>query len=104
LPTTSLPGIPPRSTVSPPRIRVLTCRGAVPNKHIEEALEYARRHGWAVIKRGSGSAHAWGVIRCPGDCAQVAIFSRPRVPENHSRALRRAVDRCPHSQETTTNA
>jgi len=38
---------------------------------------------------------------CPGDCPQVSIDSTPRVPENHARALRRAVDRCPHSIEDT---
>ena len=77
--------------------------GQHPSKHIEEAIEYARRHGWSVIKRGAGSAHAWGIMRCPGDCPQVSIFSTPRVAEHHARALRRAVDRCPRSQETTAN-
>ncbi len=68
-----------------------------PNKVIEDALAYARQHRWAVIKTSGGSAHAWGVMRCPGDCPQVSVFSTPRVPENHARALRRAVDRCPHA-------
>jgi hypothetical protein len=67
-----------------------------PNKEIRGALAYARRNGWTVIKSRGGSAHAWGVMRCPGDCPQVSIFSTPKVPENHARALRRAVDRCPH--------
>lgn len=70
-----------------------------PSKEIERALGYAREHGWAVIKSPGGSAHAWGVMRCPGDCPQVSIFSTPRVPENHARALRRNVDRCPHVVE-----
>lgn len=72
----------------------------MPDRHsykaIEAALAYARENGWTVIKSTGGSAHAWGVMRCPGDCPQVSIFSTPRVPENHARALRRAVDRCPH--------
>lgn len=71
--------------------------GRHPNKEIEEALAYARVHRWNIIKSSGGSAHAWGVMRCPGDCPQVAIYSTPRVPENHARALQRAVDRCPHS-------
>lgn len=75
-----------------------------PEPPIEEALAYAREHGWSVIKRTGGSAHVWGVMRCPGDCPQVSIFSTPRVPENHARALRRAVDRCPHSVENYSNA
>ena len=74
-----------------------------PSGAIEEALAYAREHGWEVIKARGGSAHAWGVMRCPGDCPQVSIFSTPRVPENHARALRRAVDRCPHGAKEETN-
>ena len=70
-----------------------------PNKEIEAALAYARSHGWNVIKSTGGSAHAWGVMRCLGDCPQVSIYSTPRVPEHHARALRRAVDRCPHSSD-----
>jgi hypothetical protein len=67
-----------------------------PIRTIETALTYARQEGWTMIKSRGGSAHAWGVMRCPGDCPQVSIFSTPRVAENHARALRRAVDRCPH--------
>ncbi len=70
-----------------------------PNKIIQAALAYAAGQGWAVIKSTGGSAHAWGVMRCPGDCPQVSVFSTPRVPENHARALHRAVDRCPHPKE-----
>ena len=74
-----------------------------PSPTIEEALAYARRYGWSVSKSRGGSAHSWGVMRCPGDCPQVSIFSTPRVPENHARALRRAVDRCPHVVEEETD-
>jgi hypothetical protein len=70
-----------------------------PNKEIDGALVYARGHDWTVIKSSGGSAHAWGVMRCPGDCPQVSIYSTPRVPEYHARALQRAVDRCPHRTE-----
>lgn len=70
-----------------------------PNKAIEKALAYARAHRWTVIKSTGGSAHAWGVMRCPGDCPKVSIYSTPKVPENHARALQRAIDRCPHSAE-----
>jgi hypothetical protein len=44
---------------------------------IEGALTYARQHGWLVIKSKGGAAHAWGVMRCRGECAQVSIFSTP---------------------------
>jgi hypothetical protein len=67
------------------------------------ALGYAGDHGWTIIKSRGGPAHAWGVTRCPGGCRQVSAFSTPRVPEDHARALRRAVDRCPHSQEPEDN-
>ena len=75
-----------------------------PSRVIESALAYARREGWTVIKSRGGSAHAWGVMRCPGDCAQVSIFSTPRVPENHARALHRAVDRCLHRGQENADA
>jgi len=68
-----------------------------PDKVIEAALTYARHNNWTVIKSAGGSAHAWGVMRCHGSCPQVSIYSTPRVPENHARALRRAVDKCPHT-------
>jgi len=74
-----------------------------PDGVIEEAVDYARKNGWEVIKARGGSAHAWGVMRCSGDCPQVSIFSTPRVPENHAQALRRAVDRCQHGTEEETN-
>ena len=74
-----------------------------PSRPIEEALGYAGDHGWTIIKSRGGTAHAWGVIRCPGDYPQLSVFSTPRVPEDHARALRRAVDRCPHSQEPEHN-
>lgn len=69
-----------------------------PSKEIEAALVYVGSNGWDVVKSSGGSAHAWGFMRCPGDCPQVSIYSTPRVPENHARALHRAVDRCPHSR------
>jgi len=73
--------------------------GRHPNKVIQAALVYATQQRWTVIKSTGGSAHAWGVMRCAGDCPQVSIYSTPRVPENHARALRKAVDRCPHEEE-----
>jgi hypothetical protein len=75
-----------------------------PKQVIEETLIYAQGRGWIVIKSTGGSAHAWGVMRCAGDCSQVSVFSTPRVPENHARALRRSVDRCPHNTEEDDDA
>jgi hypothetical protein len=70
-----------------------------PNKHIRAAVEYAIEHGWTLKKAGA-RAHVWGRLYCPhGDrtgCAK-AVYSTPRVAEDHARDIRRAVDRCPHT-------
>jgi hypothetical protein len=69
-----------------------------PNKHIREALNYAEACGWTIKKAGP-RAHAWGVIQCSyghRDC-RMSIWSTPRNPENHAKAIRRKVDRCPES-------
>ncbi|MDA8289447.1 MAG: hypothetical protein M0014_13565 [Actinomycetota bacterium] len=66
-----------------------------PSGVIEEAVRYAESNGWSYRPSGK-SAHAWGFVVCPGDCPQVAVWSTPRVPEHHARAIRRAADRCPH--------
>ncbi|QDV11054.1 hypothetical protein CA51_09130 [Rosistilla oblonga] len=36
---------------------------AHPNKHIREALEYGKLHGWRFEKAG-GRAHIFGTIYC----------------------------------------
>ena len=69
-----------------------------PNKHIREAIRYAEAKGWTVTKAGP-RAHLWGRLYCPrrdrSGCAK-AIYSTPKVAEDHARDIRRAVDRCPH--------
>ena len=67
-------------------------------KEIEEAIEYAEKYGWRVVKAGN-SAHAWGRLLCQEksrDGCQISIWSTPRNAENHARQIRRAVERCPH--------
>jgi hypothetical protein len=67
-----------------------------PNKHIRQALKYAESKGW-IVKKAGPRAHAWGIIHCEhghGGC-RMSIWSTPRVPENHAKAIRRKVDRCP---------
>lgn len=69
-----------------------------PNKEIQAALRFAEDRGWSVIPSQRG--HCWGVIRCPhgrGGC-QKSVWSTPRSPENHARALRRFVSSCPHKE------
>jgi hypothetical protein len=74
-----------------------------PNKEIAAALQYAEDNGWSVVKSSRG--HCWGLIRCPhgrGGC-QKSVWSTPRSPENHARAIRRYVDSCPHKGEYEGN-
>ena len=70
-----------------------------PNKEINAAIEYALSKQWE-IKVGGG--HCWGKMYCPfndeecrcGEFCVTSIWSTPRSPENHARALRRVVDKC----------
>ena len=69
-----------------------------PDKHIEEAIQYAEERGWRVqMSKG----HSWGFVLCPqygqGDGCEVTVYSTPKVPEDHARRIRRRVDRCTHS-------
>ncbi|MPZ98620.1 MAG: hypothetical protein GEU80_04625 [Dehalococcoidia bacterium] len=71
-----------------------------PRQEIEEALVAAHAAGWSVERTVSG--HRWGVMRCAEhsrDICQVSIWSTPRSAGNHAKQLRRALERCPHTQE-----
>jgi len=70
-----------------------------PNKEIQAGLEYAASKGWSVVKSKRG--HCWGVIRCAhgrGGC-QKSVWSTPRSPQDHAKAIRRFVDLCPHQAQ-----
>jgi hypothetical protein len=77
----------------------LMSRPTHPKKEVEEALRHAEENGWAVRV---GGAHAWGKIYCPykddecrcGDFCITGVWSTPKSPGNHARALRRVVDNC----------
>lgn len=68
-------------------------------KEVEEALKYAESQGWRVAVGGS---HAWGKIYCPyndadcrcGEFCITSIWSTPRNPGSHARALIQVVDSC----------
>ena len=68
-------------------------------KEAEDALKHAERQGWRIEVGGS---HAWGRIDCPyndeewrcGEFCITGIWSTPKNPGNHARALRRVVDNC----------
>ena len=70
-----------------------------PKKEIEEAIKHAEAEGWRVK---AGGSHAWGKIYCPyndheGRCGEfciTSVWSTPKNPGNHARALRRVVDNC----------
>lgn len=70
-----------------------------PNKHIEQAVQYAVNLGWRCeISNG----HAWGKLLCPEQSREgctVHVYSTPRNCENHARHLRREIDLCPHCQK-----
>ncbi|WP_420850769.1 hypothetical protein [Pseudomonas lalucatii] len=68
-------------------------------KEVEEALRHAEGQGWRIELGGS---HAWGRIYCPdnddecrpGEFCIPSVWSPPKIPGNHARALRRVVDNC----------
>lgn len=69
-----------------------------PNKHIEEAIQYAEDQGWRVEAPVNGPN--WGFIYCPhaarGGCSW-GVYSTPVNPENHAKKLKRNIDRCNHA-------
>ncbi|HJV02485.1 MAG TPA: hypothetical protein VJ752_18250 [Burkholderiaceae bacterium] len=74
-------------------------RTSHPHKDVDAALRYAEEHGWSV---NVGGSHAWGRIYCPynnndcrcGEFCITSIWSTPRNPGNHAKAIRRVVDNC----------
>ncbi|WP_395153896.1 hypothetical protein [Ilumatobacter sp.] len=68
-------------------------------KEVESALTELTDAGWSVETTKSG--HRWGVARCSeasrSGC-QISIWSTPRSPGNHAKAIRRALDQCAHDQ------
>lgn len=76
-------------------------RSPHPKKEVEEALRHAEGQGWRVEVGGS---HAWGRMYCPyndeecrcGEFCITSVWSTPKNPGNHARALRRVVDKPPN--------
>ena len=74
-------------------------RAVHPKKDVEMALKYAELQGWRVT---TGGAHAWGKIYCPyndkecrcGEFCITSVWSTPKNPLNHARALIRVVNNC----------
>lgn len=65
-----------------------------PKKEVEQALRFAEASDWSVEPKKGG--HAWGEIRCPTGRCRVAVWSTPRSPGKHAKALIARVRRCPH--------
>ncbi|CAN5605646.1 hypothetical protein BH23PLA1_BH23PLA1_42330 [soil metagenome] len=73
-----------------------------PNKHIEEAIQYAEARGW-ICRKASPRAHAWGRLLCPGGergACLFSVWSTPNDPQMVAANLVRRVDRCEHDQGT----
>ena len=74
-------------------------RNKHPRREVEQALQYAEKHGWRVEVGGS---HAWGRIYSPyndkdcrcGEFCIASIWSTPVNAGNHARQIRRVVDNC----------
>ncbi|RON82828.1 hypothetical protein BK635_12225 [Pseudomonas chlororaphis] len=74
-----------------------------PRKDIEMALRYAEWQGWRVEV---GGGHAWGRIYCPynsevcrcGEFCISSVWSTPKNPLQHARALCRVIDNCTLNQ------
>lgn len=66
-----------------------------PNKSIQAALEYAKKHGWEIVPYGR-SAHSFCRLRCKQGHTehQMSIWSTPRNPENHAKQILRKVKEC----------
>ena len=79
-------------------------RSSHPKKEVEDALKHAETQGWRVTVGGS---HAWGKIYCTyndyesrcGEFCITSVWSTPKNPGNHARALRRVVDNCTIHQQ-----
>lgn len=77
----------------------MMARPSHPKKEVEAALRHAEENGWRVEVGGS---HAWGRIYCPSNVAEcrcgefciTSVWSTPKNPGNHARALRRVVNNC----------
>lgn len=70
-------------------------------QEIEDAIQYAERHGWRYQASGK-SSHAWGRLLCPESSragCHMSVWSTPRNPMNHARQIRRLVDACQHDLE-----
>ncbi len=73
----------------------MTARVRHPKKDVEKALQYGEKDGWIVEQTASG--HKWGKVQCGHGC-KVLVWSTPKNPGNHAKAIRKAVDNCPHAR------
>ncbi|MHB8284235.1 MAG: hypothetical protein ACYDD1_06115 [Caulobacteraceae bacterium] len=68
-----------------------------PSKEVEAVIDYAETRGWTLRQMGH-----WGRLFCTqGDRAgcQVGVSGTPRNAQDHAKQLKRAIDRCPHTQD-----
>ena len=75
-------------------------RSRHPKKEVEEALQYAELKRWRVQESKGSHTHVWGTLYCPlatRDGCKYRVYGTPRDAGNHANAIRRIVDRCPHT-------
>lgn len=74
-----------------------------PDKDIEAALRALEATGWTVEEAKGRSAHAWGFALCPANAGaacrggvfcRMSVWSTPRNPTGHARALLRQAAGC----------
>ena len=78
-------------------------RSRHPDKAIEAALRALETRGWTIEKAKGRSAHAWGFALCPANAGaecrggvfcRMSVWSTPRNPAAHARALMRQAGGC----------
>ena len=74
-----------------------------PDRVIEAALRELEAQGWMVERAKGRSAHAWGFALCPANAGaecqggvfcRMSVWSTPRNPAVHARALVRQAAGC----------
>jgi hypothetical protein len=71
--------------------------GRHPKKAINQAINSLKDSGFEIREIHNG--HRWGMAVCRTCGDSVAIWSTPRVPENHAAAIHRFANKHGHLEE-----
>lgn len=78
------------------------------DQDVQAAIDYALASGWTLVRTGK-SSHAFAKLRCPKNdpncrnrqfCSN-SIWSTPKNPQAHAKAIRRWVDNCLHGKQAS---